>query len=112
MSPRLEELVGCAREAAPSFDRARSLAGARAKRESRARRDRVLRRAVVLASGASFVLVLLLRASSSPASLVETPRSALVETPRSASPRSSGMQADEGGEIAAHALDDGGFARD
>lgn len=96
MSARLEELLGCAREGAPSFDRERSLAGARAKRETRARRDRVLRRAAVAASGASLVLVMLLRASSSPASSKPQADDAPVTTR----------------EVAAHALDDGGFARD
>jgi hypothetical protein len=100
VSTRLDDLVSLARsdDASPPFDASRSLARALKKKEARARRDRIVRRAIVAASGACFLGVLLFRgagASSPTASAA-------------ANPAPEGARAD----LVSSAQGDGGFARD
>jgi hypothetical protein len=98
MSDRLNHLVAAARADRPAFDGARSLHAALAKKERRARRDRIVRRSVVGLTGAALFALLLFRASIAPASASAVSASASPESPRQ--------------EIAARALDDAGYACD
>ena len=93
----LDRLVSSAREERPTFDPRASLAGALAKREQRARRAKTIRRSVVALSSASFLLLLLVRASASPSA--DRATASATETSRHE-------------PIAARTLDDGGYARD
>jgi len=93
----LDRLLAAARDEAPAWndDRAsRVLGGAIAKKERRAKRDRVLRRAAVAGTMVSLVCVMLLRAASA-------------SVPSESAPPANDT-------IATHAmsLDDAGYARD
>lgn len=98
MSDRLQELLEEARAARPAFDASRSLSGALAKKELRARRERLVRRSAAALSGAALLALLLFRLSVTPASA-----SATTEPP------GRGHSAEE---LAARTLDDAGFAHD
>ncbi len=68
MSTHLDRLVAGARAQDVAWDDARAsrvLGGALRAKESRGRRDRVLRRGLVVASGAAFVVMMLMRSASS-----------------------------------------------
>ena len=97
MSAHLDRLVSTARssEVEWSPDRAsRILSGAIAKKESRARRDRVVRRGLFVAGAAAVVVLLFIRSASS-------------------SPSHESASLDPQPEaLAAHAQGDGGYARD
>lgn len=92
----LDRLVSAAREERVSFDTNVSLANALAKRDHRARRAKSIRRVVVAVSSASFLLLLLVRASAAP----------------SAERAGLGPSVAPSQEVAARTLDDGGYARD
>ncbi|HEY8075838.1 MAG TPA: hypothetical protein VIF62_17045 [Labilithrix sp.] len=75
MSLDLDRLVAGARSQDVAWDDARAsrvLAGALRVKESRARRDRALRRGLVVASGAAFVVMLFIRSASSHEAEVST----------------------------------------
>ena len=68
MSARLDDLIGSARVLDASWDVDRServREGALRRRDTRVRRDRALRRGLVVASGAGLLVLALLRAASS-----------------------------------------------
>lgn len=93
----LDRIAAAAGEESPEWNEARAsrvLGGALAKKERRAKRDRVLRRAAVAGTMVSLVCVMLLRAAS--ASVPTEPAPPANDT------------------IATHAmsLDDAGYARD
>jgi hypothetical protein len=109
MSMRLDQLVSSAREhGARAHDDVwdierseRVRAGTLRRRDTRVRRDRALRRALVVASGAGLLVLGLLRAASS----APNERDALTTTSVLAPAPTSEA-------IAARALSDAGYARD
>jgi hypothetical protein len=96
---RLEILLEEARTAErPAFDLARGLSSALAKKATRERRQRIVRRVSVGFSGAALFALLLFRASVAPASASASATGSGAESPRQ--------------ELAARALDDAGYACD
>ena len=104
MSSRLDDLITSARELDGSWDGDRAVRvreGALRLRDVRARRDRVLRRGLVVAGGAGLLVLALLRAASSaPAE----PTAATAITVRTAAPAPEAL--------ASRMLGDAGYARD
>ncbi len=103
MSTRLDEMISSARESDGGWDLERServRTGALRRRDVRARRDRALRRGLVVASGAGLLVLALLRAASSaPAERELT----------SSSPATAATVSEP---LAARAMSDAGYARD
>jgi hypothetical protein len=100
MSTRLDEMISGARQLDASWDIDRSeriRAGALRRRDVRVRRDRVLRRGLVVAGGAGLLVLALLRAASSAPAEPQT-------SSRELSPRAEAL--------AARATSDAGYARD
>lgn len=108
MSARLEDLITSARELDGSWDGDRALRvreGALHRRDGQVRRDRVLRRGLVVAGGAGLLLLVLLRAASSaPAEPATATVTAAAPVIAPAAPMSEAL--------AARMLGDAGYARD
>lgn len=101
MSTRLDEMISGARQRDTGWDLDRServREGALRRRDGRARRDRALRRGLVVASGAGLLVLALLRAASS------APAERELTTTASAAPASE--------PLAVRAMSDAGYARD
>jgi hypothetical protein len=101
MSSRLEHALSSARDAAPAWDddrASRVFSGAVRTRETRLFRHRAARRALVVASGATFLVLVLLRTAGG------------ARPGPSATDPAAATQVEE--PIATHALGDGGYARD
>ena len=115
MSRRLDAMIESARELDAAWDVERServREGALRRRDQRTRRDRALRRGLLVASGAGLLVLALLRAASS----APAEPTAATATATSASPTSatSPMAAAPAEALAtrALALNDAGYARD
>jgi hypothetical protein len=104
MSTRLDQMISSARErdAGWDVDRAeRVREGALRRRDGRVRRDRALRRGLVVASGAGLLVLALLRAASSAPAEREL-----------SSPSAAASVAPVAEALAARAMSDAGYARD
>lgn len=105
MSTRLDQMISGARELDSEWGVERSgrvREGALRRRDVRVRRDRALRRGLVVASGAGLLVLALLRAASS----APAEREPTASTPTVAAP------APVSEALAARAMSDAGYARD
>ena len=111
MSTRLDQMITGARELDTGWDVDRSeriREGTLRRRDVRVRRDRALRRGLLVASGAGLLVLALLRAASSaPAERELTTSSPAAATPV---PESTGTRTLEA--LAARSMSDAGYARD
>jgi hypothetical protein len=109
MSSRLEQMISRAREQDASWDVDRAervREGALRRREVSVRRDRTMRRGLLVASGAGLLVLALLRAASSaPAERELTSSTAAAVAP--VAERSGSVDG-----LAARSLSDAGYARD
>jgi 3-oxoacyl-(acyl-carrier-protein) synthase len=117
MTTRLDDMISSARELDAAWDITRSERvrdGALRRRDVRVRRDRALRRGLLVASGAGLLVLALLRAASSApaepttAALGTTAQTAQHEPTVSVAPAATA----EALALAAHSLSDAGYARD
>ena len=110
MSTRLEQMIEGARERDSGWDIERServREGALRRRDGRARRDRALRRGLVVASGAGLLVLALLRAASSAPAEREPTTSSGASAPALALLPSPTSEA-----LAVRSMSDAGYARD
>ena len=114
MSTRLDDMISSARELDAAWDITRServREGALRRRDVGVRRDRALRRGLVVASGAGLLVLALLRAASSAPSEVVAGATASAHEPMAA----TAAAAAAGGTseaLAARSMSDAGYARD
>lgn len=112
MTARLDEMIASARELDVAWDVDRSVRvreGALRRRDVRVRRDRALRRGLLVASGAGLLVLALLRAASSaPAEAQGAAPAALAVTPMAV----ASQAAPTSEPLAARLLSDAGYARD
>lgn len=111
MSTRLDQMITGAREQDASWDVDRServREGTLRRRDVRVRRDRAVRRGLLVASGAGLLVLLLLRAASSAPAEREPTTSA--STVASVAPVAEHAVSSEA--LAARAQSDAGYARD
>lgn len=116
MSTHLDRMIANARERSVDdvwdLDRSeRVRAGALRLRDGRTRRERALRRGLLVAGGAGLLVLVLLRgASSAPAEL--QPSAATASTTATTSTTAAPAAAPTAEAIAARSLSDAGYARD
>lgn len=115
MSARLDAMISSGRERRvreldASWDAARServREGALRRREGRVQRHRLVRRGLLVASGAGLLVLALLRAASSAPSVPGAPVAAASTAPSGGTASPPMAEA-----LAAHTLSDAGYARD
>jgi hypothetical protein len=109
MSTRLDQMITCAREQDADWDVERServREGTLRRRDVRVRRDRAMRRGLLVASGAGLLVLALLRAASS------APAERELSTSTSAFVAPTAERSASGEALAARAQSDAGYARD
>jgi hypothetical protein len=113
MSTRLDQMIGNAQDLDTAWDVERServRAATLRRRDVRVRRDRALRRGLLVAGGAGLIVLTRLRAASSAPPLSDRAEREITTSTASPTPIERSHASDEA--LAARSMSDAGYARD